>query len=120
MQNDKGKRIYDLEKRTSEFSKRILRMVRALPKNRVNFRLADQVVRSGTSVGANYREANETETKRDFKFRSRICKKEAKETTYWLDLIVEENPIFKERIAPLLDESIELMKIFAAIIRNSK
>jgi len=120
MQNDNSKKIYDLEKRTLEFSKRILSMARAIPKNRVNLRLTDQVVRSGTSVGANYREANETETKKDFKFRARICKKEAKETTYWLDLIIDENPGFKQRIIPLVNESTELMKIFAAIIRNSK
>jgi len=93
-------------------------MVDALPRNRTNFRLADQVVRSGTSIGANYREANETETKKDFKFRTRICKKEAKETAYWLDLVIEKNPGYKQRISPLLSESVEFVKIFAAIIRN--
>lgn len=57
---------YDLEDRTLEFGKRIIRLAKALPKNTVNFKLVDQVVRSGTSMGANYREANETETKKDF------------------------------------------------------
>ena len=111
---------YDLEARTLEFSKRIIRMCKALPKNTINFKLIDQVVRSGFSMGANYREANETETKKDFQFRMRICRKEGKETTYWLNLIIEANPDFKARIEPLLQETSELVKIFAAIIEKTK
>jgi four helix bundle protein len=78
------------------------------------------VVRSGTSMGANYREANETETKKDFKYRIRICRKEGKETVYWLKLIIEANPEFKKRIEPLLQESSELVKIFASILEKCK
>lgn len=111
---------YDLEDRTLEFGKRIIRLAKALPKNSINFNLIDQVIRSGTSMGANYREANETETKKDFLFRMRICRKEGKETTYWLNLIIEANPEFSERIKPLLQETVELVKIFAAIIGKSK
>ena len=106
---------FNLEERTLEFGKRIIRLAKALPKNAVNFKLIDQVVRSGTSVGANYREANETETKKDFKHRIMICRKEAKETNYWLNLIVEANPELKEKIKALLQESMELVKIFASI-----
>ncbi len=113
-------KIYDLEKRTLEYSKGIIKLVKLLPKNTVNFKLADQLVRSGTSMGANYREANETETKKDFKFRIRICRKEGKETVYWLKLIIEANPEFKERINPLLKETTELVKIFASILNKSK
>lgn len=113
-------KVYDLEKRTLEFGKRIIRMVKALPKNTVNLKLIDQIVRSGTSVGANYREANETETKKDFRFRIRICRKEGKETIYWLELIIEANPAFKKRIEPLIQESIELVKIFASILLKCK
>lgn len=111
---------YDLEERTLGFSKRIICLAKALPKNTINNRLIDQLIRSGTSMGANYGEANETETKKDFKFRIRICKKEGKETIYWLNLIIEANPEFKERIKPLLGETIELVKIFAAILEKSK
>jgi len=111
---------YDLEERTLEYSKRIIRMSKALPKNTINFKLIDQVVRSGTSMGANYREANETETKKDFKYRIRICRKEGKETIYWLKLIIEANKNFKEKIDPLLEETQELVKIFAAILVKSK
>jgi len=71
-------------------------------------------------MGANYREANETETKKDFKYRIRICLKEGKETVYWLNLIIEANPELEIRIKPLLQESIELVKIFAAILEKSK
>ena len=110
---------YDLEERTLEFSKRIIHLAKALPKNTVNLRLVDQLIRSGASMGANYREANETETKKDFKFRIRICRKEGKETIYWLNLIIEANPEFKERINPLLQETTELVKIFAAILEKS-
>jgi len=111
---------YDLEDRTLEFGKRIIRLAKALPKNSINFNLIDQVIRSGTSMGANYREANETETKKDFLFRIRICRKEGKETIYWLNLIIEANPEFSERIKPLLEETVELVKIFATIAEKSK
>lgn len=106
---------YDLEERTLEFGKRIIRLCRSLPVNLVNKKLTDQIVRSGTSIGANYREANETDTKKDFKNRIRISKKEAKETIYWLELIIEANLELKERIIPLLDESRQLMKILGSI-----
>jgi four helix bundle protein len=113
-------KIYDLEDRTLEFGKRIIHLSKALPKNTVNYTLVDQLTRSGTSLGANYREANETETKKDFLFRMRICRKEGKETIYWLNLIIEANQEFADRIKPLLRETTELVKIFAAIIEKSK
>lgn len=116
MNESKNSKQYDLEDRTLEFGKRIIRLSNALPKNTVNFKLIDQLVRSGTSMGANYREANETETKKDFKFRLRICRKEGKETIYWLNLVIEANPEFGEKIEPLLQETSELVKIFAAIL----
>lgn len=117
---NKTRRYYDLEERTLEFGKKVIRLVKALPANNVNLRLSDQLIRSGTSLGANYREANETETKKDFCFRMRICRKEGKETIYWLNLLTEANPEFAERIRPLMQETIELVKIFAAILAKTK
>jgi four helix bundle protein len=117
IQNNKQ---YDLEERTLEFGKRIIRMCKVIPKSTINNVLVNQVMRSGTSIGANYREANETETKKDFCFRMRICRKEAKETIYWLNLIIEANPEITERIKPLIQETQELVKICAAIIEKSK
>jgi four helix bundle protein len=93
-------------------------MSKALPKNSINIMLTGQVLRSGTSMGANYREANETETKKDFNYKIRICRKEAKETIYWLNLIIEANPEFANRIIPLRGEAEELLKIFASISRK--
>lgn len=111
---------YDLEDRTLEFGKRIIRLCKSLTKNNQNYVLSNQIMRSGASLGANYREANETETKKEFNYRIRICRKEAKETIYWLELIIESNPELKERIIPLMSEAIELLKIFAAIAKSSK
>lgn len=111
---------YDLEDRTLEFGKRVIRMCKELPKNTINFTLMNQIMRSGTSMGANYREANETETKKDFSFRMRICRKEGKETVYWLNLIIEANPDLESKIKPLIEETTELIKIFASIIEKSK
>lgn len=120
MEKTQNPKQYDLEERTLVFSKRIIQMAKSLPKNTVNFKLIDQCVRSGTSVGANYREANETETKKDFVFRIRISRKEAKETLYWLELIIEANPEFKTKIEPIMRETEELVKIFAAIAIKCK
>lgn len=111
---------YDLEERTLEFGRRIIKMCMALPKNYLNNRLGDQCLRAGTSIGANYREANETDSKKDFKNRIRIAKKEAKETIYWLELIIEANPDLNQRIMPLLEEAKELMKILGSIYEKTK
>jgi len=110
---------YDLEERTLKFGKRIIRLAQSIKKDSVNLPLIKQIVRSGTSVGANYREANETETKKDFLFRMRICKKETKETIYWLNIIIEANPDLDKRMQALIQEATELMRIFATIIVNS-
>ena len=111
---------YDLEGRTLEYGKRIISLSKYIIKNPINLPLISQFIRSGTSVGANYREANETSTKKDFLFRMRICRKEAKETLYWLDMIVEANPDLGQRVEPLIKETSELVKIFASIIVNSE
>jgi len=81
----------------------------------INKRLVDQLLRSATSIGANYREANECDTKKDFKNKIRISKKEARETIYWLELLIDANLNNKDEIFKLLDESKQLMKILASI-----
>ena len=121
MENNKGgNQPFDLEERTLNFAKRIVRMCKALPNNTVNFKLIDQIIRSAGSVGANYREANDALGKKDFLMRMKITRKETKETQFWLELIIEANPELKERIRELLNESIELKKIFSAIITKSQ
>jgi len=110
----------EMKKRTKEFAKRIINLCRQLPETREGRLIGNQIFRSGTSVGANYREANETETKRDFRHKIGISRKEAKETNYWLKLVIEANPQFEGEIQPLLGESIELVKIFASIVEKSR
>ena len=119
MVQDSNQKIYDLDVRTLEFGKRVIRLAKSLPRNSINLTLVSQIVRSGTSVGANYREANETSTKKDFLYRTRVCLKEAKETVYWLHIIIEANVELEKRTQPLLQEATELVKIFASIILKS-
>ncbi len=92
---------FDLEERITEFAKRVVRLCRALPKDSINNRLSGQAVGSAGSVGANYREANDSLGKKDFLHRMRISRKEAKEVIHWLHLIEEANPEFKERMQEL-------------------
>ncbi len=113
-------KIYDLEERTLEYAKRILRMTKALPTNDANRYYSDQCIRSGSSVGANYREANDALGKKDFLHRLRISRKEGKESIYWIELIIEHNPELKKRIEPLHQEGIELRNILSTIINNAQ
>ena len=91
-----------------------------MSKNTVNFELVKQLVRAGSSIGANYREANGAASKKDFNNKIRISLKEAKETHYWLQLVIEANDEFQKRMEPLLQESLELIKIFSSIIGKLK
>lgn len=112
--------MYDLEERTLKFSKRLLVLVQTLPKNGLNNHLKNQCFRSGTSVGANYREANDAVGKKDFLFRLKISRKEAKETTYWLELISDANPKLKKRLNNIIQESRELTYILSSIIKKTQ
>jgi len=112
-----NKKIYDLEERTFQFSKNIAIFYKALLKTTNNIEYGKQVVRSSGSVGANYIEANEALGKKDFLMRIKICRKEAKESAYWLRLIIETNEIgYKTTATPLLKEAEELKKIFSSIL----
>lgn len=82
---------YDLEERTFQFAKNIAFYVKELPKNMSNLEYGKQIVKASGSIGANYIEANESLSKKDFLMRIKICRKEAKESAYWLRLIVEIN-----------------------------
>ena len=110
---------YDLEERTLEFSKEIIRLSKSLPKNTITIPLIDQLIRSGCSIGANYIEVNDSLGKKDFLHRVKIARKEAKETIYWLKLIIEAENKFEDQVRPLLNESIELKNILSTIIKNS-
>jgi len=112
---------FDLEDRTFEFAKNIAFYVKELPKNISNSDYAKQVVGASGSVGANYIEANEALSKKDFLMRIKICRKEAKESAYWLRLILETNEEkYREEGRRLLNEATELKKIFSSILTKSE
>lgn len=116
--NDKP---YDLEERTFQFAKEVRLFVKTLEKTIANIEDVKQVVRSSGSSGSNYIEANESLSKKDFVFRIKICRKEAKESAYWLRLINETNRLNNRKLVErLIQEAIELKKIFSAIIEKSK
>lgn len=92
--------------------------INKLPKTLTNMEISKQLVRSAGYVGANYIEANESLSKKDFLMRIKICRKEAKETCYWLKLVGCNEEFEKER-TNLIQESIELMKIFGSIVEKS-
>ena len=117
---DGNKRPFDLEERTLEFAKEVIRLCNKLPNTRINGELISQTVRAGGSVGANYREANDTQTKKDFVYKTGICLREAKEVNLWLQLVLVANPNLKAEVDQLLQETIELKKIFATIISKSR
>ena len=106
---------YDLEERTLRFAKGVISLCRKLDKDLLDRELVKQLVRSAGSVGANYREANESLSKKDFVYRIKICRKEAKESSYWLDLLHDGNSIHKVELDSLMREAVELKKIFSSI-----
>ena len=107
---------FDLEDRSTEFAKRVVRLCISLPKNSINNRLTGQAVGSAGSVGANYREANDSLGKKDLIMRMKIARKEAKETMHWLDLIEEANPELKSRMQDIKQETLEIKNILSSII----
>ena len=112
---------FDLEKRTTEFAKAVLRLCKSLQRSPINDRLINQAIDASGSVGANYREANDPLGKKDLLQRmriARIARREAKEAHHWLDLILEANPTKKSKVEPLLTEALELKNILSAIINK--
>jgi four helix bundle protein len=113
-------REFDLEKRTTEFAKAVVRLCIGLVRTPINDRLTGQLVGSAGSVGANYREANDALGKKDFVQRMKIARREAKETQHWLELVLEANCDKTIEIQPLLKEAGELKNILSAIITKSE
>ena len=111
---------YDLEERTARFGEEIIKFAKKIPKNSVTLPLIPQLVKAGTSIGVNYCEADDAESKPDFKHKLGICKKEARETKHWLRMITVACPELKEEARKLWQEAKELNLIFNAIVRSSK
>jgi len=113
--------IQDLKVRTKQFALRIVRMYAKLPKNSVIAQIfGKQVLRSGTSVGANYREASRERSRAEFFAKIGDCLKEIEETEYWLELLVESGSVSERRMAILLDETRQLIAIFTTISKQAK
>ena len=121
MTKNTNSKHYDLEDRTLEFAKRVRKFVKKLPKTIANQEDGRQLIKASGSVGANYIEANESLSKKDFRMRVKISRKEVKESRYWLRLVdtLDDEELEIER-AYLIQESTELMNIFGSILQKSK
>ena len=105
----------DLEKHTRKFAVQIIRLSITLPNSPEGMVVRNQITKSGTSIGANYREANRSRSKADFKNKIKICESEASETQYWLEIIIETGWLTWEKIKPEYEECSELLAIFTTI-----
>jgi len=106
---------YDLEERGEKFGEAVIDFVKMLKQNQINLPLINQIIRSATSVGANYCEANNASSKNDFRNKIFICKKEASETKHWLRMIARANPEEKDMCKKLWEEANQLTMIFSKI-----
>jgi len=109
---------YDLEERTAKFGEAIIRFCQGLRRDAIRNPLINQLVRSSTSIGANYMEANAASSKKDFKNKIHICKKEAQETKHWLRMLAVCEQDRKEEMRKLWQEAEELTLIFGKIISS--
>ena len=114
------KEVVELRTRTKEFALRIIRLYSSLPKQTEPQVIGRQMIRSGTSVGANYREAYRARSRAEFIAKTGECLKEIEETGYWLELLVDSAIVSEERLASLRNECGELTAIFVASIRKAK
>jgi len=116
IQNSNNK--YDLEERTAKFGESIILFTKTIPINIYTEPLIKQIIRSATSIGANYMEANGCDSKKDFKNKISLCKKEAKETTHWIRMFSIVIPNNRYELRKLWKEAHELALIFSAITKR--
>jgi len=114
----KPSKIYDLEERTAMFGESIINFLKKIPKNEITRPLITQLVKAATSVGANYCEADDAESKKDFKHKIGICKKEARESKHFLRMIARAVPSKKDEMRAIWKEAKELNLILNAIYRK--
>ncbi len=111
-------KVYDLEERTAIFGEDVLKFAKNIPDNSINRPLINQIVRSATSIGANYMEVDGADSKKDFLHKISLCKKEAKETMHWLRMLSIVNFNLKEKCRELWSEVHELVLIFSSILKK--
>lgn len=110
---------YDLEERTARFGEAVIAFAKTVPRNVVTLPVISQLVRAGTSVGANYCEADNAESKKDFRHKIGICRKESREARHWIRMVVAAERDLRDAAKPLWQEAKELNLIFSAIFRNT-
>ena len=120
MTETKNSKQYDLEDRTLRFAKEVIEFTKTVPRTIANIEIVKQLIRASGSVGANYIEANEDLSKKDFAVRVKTCRKESKESRYWLSLIEVRGEDAINRQRSLINEATELMKIFGSIVEKTK
>jgi four helix bundle protein len=113
-------KVYDLEERTAKLGEDIIDFGRSLKRDEINSPLITQLVKSGTSIGANYMEADGADSKKDFRHKISLCKKESKETKHWLRMIKKANPQKAEECKRLWQEAQELTLIFSSTLLPKK
>ena len=113
-------KTYDLEERTAKFGEMIIMLCKAIQQDIISRPLIDQIIRSATSIGANYMEANGASSKRDFRNKIFICKKESQETKHWLRMLASAMPDKKEDLQRAWKECQELVLIFQKIVSSMK
>jgi len=118
LQAPSAQKGYDLEERTAKFGEGIIRFCQAMPKNEITRPIINQLIKCGTSVGANYSEADDAESKADFKHKIGICKKEARECKHFLRMSAVAVPEMKDQTRILWKEAQEINLIFNAIYRK--
>ena len=118
--NGRRTRTYDLSERTAQFGEAVIGFAKRVKLDSVTSPLVKQLVRAATSIGANYAEADEAGSKKEFRYRISVCKREAKETRHWLRMIAAAVPQLKQEARPLWREANELTLIFAAIFRKGE
>lgn len=111
---------YDLVNRTTKFSKDVYGVLKNIKPDYLNRNLISQLARSSTSIGANYNEANNAASPKDFINKMVIARKEIQETKYWIELLVEDSPQFKIELITLAKEAHELLLIFVRIITSTR
>lgn len=116
----KAERQRDLDERLLEYAARVLKLVEALPKTIVGYRICDRLLRSGTSVGANYEEAQAAESIFDFIHKLQIALKELRESNYWLRLLAKTGTVPAERLSSIIEESNQLRAILAKAVATAK
>lgn len=117
LQNPNDKK-YDLEERTANFAENIVMFAKEIPINGITAPIISQLVRSGTSVGANYCEADSADTRKDFNYKIGLCKKESRESKHWLRVTAVAAPELKDKARVLWKEGHELNLIFSAIVKR--